>query len=105
MTVTEPAGQQHCGFVALIGAPNAGKSTLVNALVGMVARSLARSAEASPVRAQSTPGEARSEAVLPRALVWLPSVAAAVVGFVPAGNAFGCAASGASSAEATPGSR
>ncbi|RZM22930.1 MAG: GTP-binding protein, partial [Sphingomonas sp.] len=38
VSVTEPISSQtapkHCGLVAIVGAPNAGKSTLVNALVG-----------------------------------------------------------------------
>ncbi len=50
-----------CGFVALIGAPNAGKSTLINALVGEKVSIVTRKAQTtrSVVRGVTTKGEAQ----------------------------------------------
>ena len=50
-----------CGFVALIGAPNAGKSTLINALVGEKVSIVTRKAQTtrSTVRGVLTKGEAQ----------------------------------------------
>jgi GTP-binding protein Era len=50
-----------CGFVALIGAPNAGKSTLVNALVGAKVSIVSRKAQTTrgPVRGVAMDGEAQ----------------------------------------------
>src|SRR5438270_10854754 len=50
-----------CGFVALIGAPNAGKSTLTNALVGSQATSVSRKVQSTSalVRGIAIRGEAQ----------------------------------------------
>ena len=47
-----PSGQTRCGFVTIIGAPNAGKSTLVNALVGAKVTIVSRKVQTTrmPVR-------------------------------------------------------
>jgi len=50
-----------CGFVAIVGAPNAGKSTLINALVGEKVSIVTRKAQTtrSAVRGVMTKGEAQ----------------------------------------------
>ncbi|MDE2018682.1 MAG: GTPase Era [Hyphomicrobiales bacterium] len=53
--------ETRCGFVALIGAPNAGKSTLVNALAGEKVSIVTRKAQTTraPVRGVAMEGDAQ----------------------------------------------
>ena len=53
--------ETRCGFVAIIGAPNAGKSTLINALVGEKVSIVTRKAQTtrSTVRGVLTRNEAQ----------------------------------------------
>jgi GTPase len=52
---------QRCGFIAVIGAPNAGKSTLVNALVGAKVAIVSHKVQTtrSPVRGIATEGDSQ----------------------------------------------
>jgi GTP-binding protein Era len=54
-------GASRCGFIAVIGAPNAGKSTLVNALVGAKVSIVSRKVQTTrvPVRGITTEGESQ----------------------------------------------
>ncbi len=58
MTDSSPT---RCGFVALIGAPNAGKSTLINALVGAKVSIVSRKVQTTraPVRGIALEGDAQ----------------------------------------------
>lgn len=60
---TEPTGPDRCGFVAIIGAPNAGKSTLVNALVGAKITIVSRKVQTTRVPIRGIAMEGRSQLV------------------------------------------
>jgi GTP-binding protein Era len=59
---------EHCGLVAVLGAPNAGKSTLVNALVGQKVAIVSAKAQTTRARlmgiALAESGETRTQIIL-----------------------------------------
>jgi GTP-binding protein Era len=57
-------GETRCGFVAIIGAPNAGKSTLVNRLVGAKISIVSRKVQTTRMRVRGVVIEGRSQIVL-----------------------------------------
>lgn len=62
----EPVANEatRCGFVAVIGAPNAGKSTLVNALVGAKVSIVTHKAQTTRTRVRGIAIEGQSQIVL-----------------------------------------
>lgn len=56
--------EQRCGFVAVIGAPNAGKSTLVNALVGAKVSIVTHKAQTTRVRVRGIALEGEAQIIL-----------------------------------------
>jgi GTPase len=67
MTMSEneaSAKDTHCGFVAVIGAPNAGKSTLVNALVGAKVSIVTHKAQTTRARMRGIAIVGKSQIVL-----------------------------------------
>jgi len=67
MTMSEKgafAKDTHCGFTAVIGAPNAGKSTLVNALVGAKVSIVTHKAQTTRARVRGIAIAGKSQIVL-----------------------------------------
>ncbi len=60
----EDAPSTRCGFAALLGAPNAGKSTLVNALVGAKVSIVSRKAQTTRAQVRGVAIEGQSQIVL-----------------------------------------
>ncbi|MGA7327452.1 MAG: GTPase Era [Rhodomicrobium sp.] len=65
-SLPEPVANEatRCGFVAVIGAPNAGKSTLVNALVGAKVSIVTHKAQTTRTRVRGIAIEGQSQIVL-----------------------------------------
>lgn len=61
---SSPQSTQHCGVVAVVGAPNAGKSTLVNALVGQKVAITSAKAQTTRTRVMGIALEGDTQIVL-----------------------------------------
>ena len=62
--MTQPSPTPHCGLVAVIGAPNAGKSTLVNALVGQKVAIVSAKAQTTRARLMGIALEGPAQIIL-----------------------------------------
>ena len=62
--MTEPTESPHCGLVAVLGAPNAGKSTLVNALVGQKVAIVSAKAQTTRARLMGIALEGQTQIIL-----------------------------------------
>src|SRR5882757_2391611 len=56
--------EQHCGLVAVVGAPNAGKSTLVNAMVGQKVAIVSPKAQTTRARLMGVAIEGNTQLLL-----------------------------------------
>lgn len=64
MTHSPPAGPTRSGFAAILGAPNAGKSTLVNQLVGQKVSIVSRKVQTTRMRVRGIAVHGQSQVVL-----------------------------------------